>query len=308
MKIQVEKIATLAGHKDCVYSLEHSPDARYFFSADGKGLIAQWDLEQPEIGKLIAQVPASVYAMRLLPERQQLLIGQNFEGLHLIDLQQKKEQLSLKLTDAAIFDIQIVGDEAYIALGDGVLAVVDLAHWAVRKHLKASEKSARCIAISPDGQDIAIGFSDHSIRVFERQSLQPKQLLTGHSNSVFTLTYSPCGKYLLSGSRDAHLKVWEVHRDYALAHSIVAHMYALNHIAYHPSGAWFATASMDKSLKVWDAQQFKLLKVIDKARHAGHGTSVNKLLWTGFRDYIVSASDDRSVSVWALDLAQAHPS
>ncbi len=308
MKIQVEKIATLAGHKDCVYSLEHSPDARHFFSADGKGLVAQWDLAQPEIGKLIAQVPASVYAMRLLPERRQLLIGQNFEGLHLIDLDQKKEQLSLKLTDAAIFDIQIVGDEAYVALGDGVLVVVDLAHWAVRKHLKVSEKSARCIAISPDGQDLAIGFSDHSIRVFERQSLQPKQLLTGHSNSVFTLAYSPCGKYLLSGSRDAYLKAWEVHQDYALAHSIVAHMYALNHIAYHPSGAWFATASMDKSVKVWDAQQFKLLKVIDKARHAGHGTSVNKLLWTNFQDYIVSASDDRSVSVWALDLAQARPS
>jgi WD40 repeat protein len=57
---------------------------------------------------------------------------------------------------------------------------------------------------------------------------------------------------------------------------------------------------MDKSIKVWDAQAFRLLKVIDKARHAGHGTSVNKLLWTNFDDQLLSASDDRSISVWQI--------
>ena len=31
---------------------------------------------------------------------------------------------------------------------------------------------------------------------------------------------------------------------------------------------------------------FKLLKVIDKSRHAGHGTSVNKLLWTDYQDQL----------------------
>jgi hypothetical protein len=42
------------------------------------------------------------------------------------------------------------------------------------------------------------------------------------------------------------------------------------------------------------------LKVIDKARHAGHGTSVNKLLWTPNR--LLSASDDRSISAWDIEL------
>jgi hypothetical protein len=43
-----------------------------------------------------------------------------------------------------------------------------------------------------------------------------------------------------------------------------------------------------------------LLKVIDKSRHAGHGTSVNKLLWTPFNDQLISASDDRTLSVWQI--------
>ena len=57
---------------------------------------------------------------------------------------------------------------------------------------------------------------------------------------------------------------------------------------------------MDKSIKVWDAETFQLLKVIDKARHAGHGTSVNRLLWTNHNNLLVSASDDRSISIWDL--------
>jgi WD40 repeat protein len=57
---------------------------------------------------------------------------------------------------------------------------------------------------------------------------------------------------------------------------------------------------MDKSIKVWDAQNLRLLKVIDKGRHAGHGTSVNKLLWTSFNNQLLSASDDRTISAWDL--------
>ena len=61
---------------------------------------------------------------------------------------------------------------------------------------------------------------------------------------------------------------------------------------------------MDKSIKVWDAESFKLLKVIDRARHAGHGTSINKLQWTNFHNQIVACSDDRSISVWKLHFDQ----
>ena len=58
---------------------------------------------------------------------------------------------------------------------------------------------------------------------------------------------------------------------------------------------------MDKSIKVWEAETLQLLKVIDRARHAGHGTSVNKLLWLADGRALISASDDRTLSVWAID-------
>ena len=136
---------------------------------------------------------------------------------------------------------------------------------------------------------------------YNLQSLELNYTIKAHKNSVFTLAYTQDGAWLLSGSRDAHLKVWNVENKYHLYESIVAHMFAINHIAFSPTGNYFDTCSMDKSVKVWDSKKLQLLKVIDKARHAGHGTSVNKLLWPDYKSQLVSGSDDRSISVWALD-------
>jgi WD40 repeat protein len=95
--------------------------------------------------------------------------------------------------------------------------------------------------------------------------------------------------------------VWDI-KTLTLEKDVVAHMYAINHIAFSPDERHFVTCSMDKSIKVWDSQSLQLKKVIDKSRHAGHGTSVNKVLWMPFNNWLVSCSDDRSISVWSIKI------
>jgi WD40 repeat protein len=147
--------------------------------------------------------------------------------------------------------------------------------------------------------ELAVGASDNFIRIYD-EKLGMKLEWAAHSNSVFTLRYTPDQRFLISGSRDARLKVWDVASGYKQVEEIVAHMYAINHLDFSPDGKHFVTCSMDKSIKVWDLQALKLLKVIDRARHAGHGTSVNKVLWTSHQNQLVSGSDDRKISVWQL--------
>ncbi|WP_234735013.1 WD40 repeat domain-containing protein [Tellurirhabdus bombi] len=301
----IKKVDTFAGHRDCVYALAPGSEPAQFFSAGADGQVVRWRLDKPDLGRLVARIPSSVYAITYDETHELLWVGQNYEGLHLIQPDQQRETHSVKLTTAAIFDIQLIDDLALLALSDGVVIVLDTsplpeAPPVVRKHLKASNKSARSISIRPDKNEFAVGYSDNDIRIFDLQSLELKHLIAAHTNSVFTVCYSPDSRYLLSAGRDAHLKIWDVAQHYKPLESIPAHLFAINHIAYHPDGTLFATCSMDKSVKVWDAQTFRLLKVIDRARHAGHGTSVNKLWWSSFHQQLVSCGDDKLISVWEV--------
>jgi len=298
--LQVDKIRSLTGHRDCVYTVVPSNQDEFIFSSGGDGMIVQWNLESPEEGKLIAKLPNSVYAIHYLNKQGFLIAGHNYEGIHMLDVKEKKEVTSLKLSSSAIFDIQSLDDDLFVASGDGNLLIIDLNKWSIKRKLFYSEKSARVIALNPLAGEMAIGYSDYFIRIFSLEDYSLKHEFQAHQNSVFALHYTPDYKFLLSGSRDARIKAWDVSSHYVQAAEVVAHLFAINHLTFSPSGHYFATASMDKSIKVWDAKELKLLKVIDKARHAGHGTSVNKLLWTSFKDQLVSASDDRTLTVWKL--------
>jgi len=298
--MQVQKIDTFGGHHDCVYALEHGPQPNQFFSAGGDGLVVRWQLDRPDLGELVAQVSASVYALALHPVSGLLWVAQNYEGLHLIDPVQKQEVSSLKLTSAAIFDIAFHKNDAFVALSDGVVAVLDTDRVVVRRHLKASEQSARCLAVNPVERELAVGYSDTTVRIFDLETYDLKRTIPAHTNSVFTVKYSPDFQFLLTAGRDAHLKIWDVEHDYILHQDVAAHLFAINHLTFSPDGDLFATASMDKSVKIWNAKTYQLLKVVDRARHAGHGTSVNKLLWTNYDHQLLSASDDRTISVWKL--------
>jgi WD40 repeat protein len=297
--ITVEKVHTVKGHRDCVYTLSASSSSNIFFSGSGDGMIVQWDMEHPDDGSLIARMPQSVYALAHHRETDLVIAGHNYEGIHLLDWKNKKDVGSLKLTSAPIFDIAAVGEKLVVASGDGAVHLIEVNGLRIIHKNILSEKSARCVAVNLKSGHIVVGYSDNFIRVMDFDFKLIKQW-EAHKNSVFTVRYMPDGKRLISGSRDARLKVWDVESGYEQTTEIVAHMYAINHVEFSPDGKHFVTCSMDKSIKVWDLAELKLLKVIDRARHAGHGTSVNKLLWTSFNDQLVSASDDRTISVWHI--------
>jgi WD40 repeat protein len=299
--MNVRKVDTFSGHRDSVYTIISDHTLSGFFSAGGDGFIIHWDLAKPDLGKLVARAGVSVYALAHDENRGHLWIGQNFEGVQLLDLKSNEIINTLNITKSAIFDIQLVDEKALIALGDGVIVVMDMPTFSVQKHIKVAEKSIRSIAINEKTGEFTVGDSEHNIHIFDLKAFTLKQTIRSHTNSVFSVCYSPDGTKLITTGRDAHFKVWDVMNSYQLLHNIPAHLYSINHITFSPDATLLATCSMDKSIKLWDATTFKLIKVIDKARHAGHATSVNKLLWASFNNELISCSDDRQISIWEIE-------
>ena len=296
--IEVTKLATYTGHRDCIYTIVEGAESNLFFTASGDGMVVKWDLKNPDNGELFAKVSNSVYAMEIDTEANNLIIGENFMGIHLINLKDKKQEKALKITESAIFDLKIFRNLLFVACGDGEVVILNLNDFTILKSIKLSTQSARCIEFTEN--EFYVGYSDHSIRVFDLEYFNLLKTVTEHSNSIFTLAYNSQHNYIMSAGRDAQLKVWN--SKFELMESVVAHMFAINHVCFSPDGKYFATCSMDKSIKVWDSTSFQLLKVIDKSRHAGHGTSINKLMWTTFGNLLISVSDDRTISIWKLEL------
>ena len=299
MNVNVQKLFTLDGHQDCVYTLEEGIHENMFYSGAGDGMVVSWDLKNPEHGELIAKMRNSVYAIHLA-RKDVLVAGQNFEGIHFIDLHTKKEIGSLKIAQSQIFDIKSMKNRLFVGTGDGTLYVVDADELAIKKRVKLGDKSIRSIAVNTSLGEMAVGMSDNSIRILALDDYRQKYSIHAHKLSVFSVVYNPINQHLISASRDARLKTWNSTDHYGLERSVVAHMYAINSLSISPDYKYFVTGSMDKSIKVWDLNAFKLLKVIDRSRHAGHATSVNKVLWTRHQNQILSCSDDKKISVWDL--------
>jgi WD40 repeat protein len=296
----IRKVDTFSGHRDSVYTIISDNTDHGFYSAGGDGFVIQWDLKKPDLGKLVAKAGVSVYSLCLDTTNDFLWIGQNFEGIQVLDIINNKIEYTSKITASAIFDIKIWNNKALLALGDGVIAVMDVPSLSVQKHIKVSGNSVRSISVNPFTGEFAVGDSDWNIHIFDFDGFKLKKTISAHTNSVFSVQYSPDGNFLFTTGRDAHVKIWDVRNNYEAIKDVAAHMYAVNNLVFSPDGKHFATCSMDKSIKLWDAETFRLKKIIDRSRLAGHATSVNKLIWTNFENQLVSCSDDRMISVWEV--------
>ncbi len=300
MNFNIEKVDSFTGHRDCVYTLSGAGKPAHFFSAAGDGMVVEWNTETPDLGRPVIRAGNSIYAICYDRDREELWVANNFEGIHLIDPTAQKELKSLKTGKTSFFDIKTWGDRLFLGDNEGIIHVIDRDQAVFRKHIRASDKSVRALAVNASRNELAAGYSDHCIRIFDLDDYALKYTLRGHKNSVFTLAYSQDEKMLISGSRDAHLRSWYTETDYSPVEDVAAHLFTINHIVMLGNTDLFATCSMDKSIKIWDTYSLRLLKVIDRARHPGHGTSINKLLWLEDNEKLLAASDDRTISMWNI--------
>ena len=298
------RLGTLAGHRDAVYALAGRPDSDRLFSSGADGLVVAWNAADPnQDGELLAKVENSVYALRELPALGLLAVGHNFQGVQLLDVDSRRLAFATALPPLAIFDLVYAASRQrlYCALADGTLAVLAGPEFKLEKLLRLSEKSLRCLALHEARGELAVGSSDTRTRILDLDSLAVKFTLGESTNSVFSVAYAPDGRTLLTAGRDAQIRAWDVTADYELVQTVPAHLYTINHLAFSPDGRYLASCSLDKSIKLWDAATLTLLRVLDRARAAGHGTSVNRLVWPGTENRLVSCSDDRSLAVWLLE-------
>ena len=297
--MKIKKKAQLTGHNAGIYALSDSSSDHTFLSAAGDGWIVEWDLDNPDLGRLLAKVETKVFSLCNLKKEKIIVAGNMDGGLHWVDLEQPDKTKNIAHHQKGIYDIKRIGDFVYTAGGEGKLTRWSISEMKSLESYHLANQSLRCIVFSMKRNELAIGASDNCIYFLDIPTLELKHRIEhAHDNSVFCLHYSPNGEQLLSGGRDAHLNVWDLENGYTKISSQPAHWFTINGIVFHPEGHLFATGSRDKTIKIWDAKTHRLLKVLELNRDGGHLNSVNRLLWHAHQNTLISCSDDRTIILW----------
>ena len=303
-RMRARKVAQFDGHTGSIYTLEDATEPHLFYSGSDDRMVVEWNLAHPHQNRAIAKLTEKAFALKYIPEKQLLLAGNYTGGIHVIDLIKNKEIKLLQLHHTIIFDIQYLPDkEWFFALAaDGTYSVWTVNGFDLVTNQRLGNYKLRSIDFCKQRNEAAIGCGDGTVRIIDIDTFEEKAMRIGHKKdfSVNTVKYHPHGTFLLSGSRDAYLNLWDVDNSYKLAHQIPAHNYAIYSIVFIPDGKQFATGSRDKTVKIWDANTVKLLLRISPGEQDGHTNSVNKLMWSNYNNYLLSTGDDRTIKVWEI--------
>jgi WD40 repeat protein len=293
--MEISRTARIPAHDGAIYTIHKAENKAVFFTGGGDGTVIQWTSNDLTQAHVVARVKDPIICLYYLDKVDHLIIGTLTGGIHLLDLKEKKELRYFTVHTQGVFDFLRINNYLFVAGGDGMLSIWDTTTWSMLSNQRRSEKSIRSIAADPSGRFLALGCSDHSIRILNGTTMQEIKRIEQHTNSVFKVVFSPDGTRLLSGSRDAHLASFDIERDFELLNYIPAHNFTINHIGFSPDGQWLATASRDKSVKIWQASDLRFNKKLD-VLNGGHVNSVNAVVWN--EDSLFSCSDDRSLIRW----------
>lgn len=128
--------------------------------------------------------------------------------------------------------------------------------------------------------------------IYAQQSLLT---LKGHNAKVYSVVYSPNGKYLASGGADRTLKLWDAATGKFL-HSFAGHRGSVLAVKFSPDNKNIATASVDGTIKIWGTASGVLVKTLE-----GHADMVGTIDYSPDGKWLVSGSRDKTVKLWDVN-------
>ena len=149
------------------------------------------------------------------------------------------------------------------------------------------------VDFSPDGQTLASGSLDSTIRLWDVQTGALKRRFLGHTRDVGSVDFSPDGQTLASASHDETIRLWDVQTG-AEKHTLRGHERPVLSVDFSPDGQTLASGGYrDSIIRLWDVQTGAL-----KQRLTGHHESVVSVDFSPDGQTLASASRDNTVRLW----------
>ena len=157
------------------------------------------------------------------------------------------------------------------------------------------ESEVTVLCLSPDGQQLAVGYFDGTGRLwiaFGRERIC-KATFTGHRKEISSLSFNGDGTLLVSGSSDTELVIWDIMNEMGL-YRLKGHKDRITHTKFLV-GNRLVSSSKDTLLKIWDLETQSCIQTLVGHKHEVWCFDINKE-----ETRLVAASSDDNLRVWKI--------
>lgn len=102
----------------------------------------------------------------------------------------------------------------------------------------------------------------------------------------------PPGTYLVSGSRDRTMRLWDTITGQCV-HTFSGHDNWVRGVAWHPSGKFLLSVSDDKTMRIWEVKSGRNVKTYD-----AHAHFCTAIAFNGKSPVVATGSVDQTAKIW----------
>jgi WD40 repeat protein len=102
-------------------------------------------------------------------------------------------------------------------------------------------------------------FLTSSFKIWNIAERRVLAMFKGHTSPVYSVDFSPDGRFLVSGSSDNSVRIWRM-RDGSSKKLLDTNMSLIYCTALSPDGRYVAAANYDGMLRIWDFRSGQLLE------------------------------------------------